>query len=202
MKTNSTGASLKFIYLFLLVTPLVSCNQKSQTNETALNSPLENAYFQSIEGENFYFIESDVNTIVREDTNVVLTVDTENITEENKNDYVVFSDDRSDPSENSGTPSEHVAYVDKNMKIYWSGVAKDPSGGATVDILEVHRKPEGGAEILEAVFRDPNKDGIVIGKIKNKKVSGLESYNIVIRVNGESPKTFVIDPKLKMTNTD
>lgn len=134
------------------------------------------------------------------DTNVLLRVDTSNITEDTKDEFVFISDDRSDPSENSSSPSEHIALVEKNMKIYWRAEALDPQSGVTVDVLGIFRKPEGGSEILDGVFRDPNQDGIIMGKIKNKKVEGLEYYNIMIRVNGENPKTYVIDPKLKMIN--
>lgn len=134
------------------------------------------------------------------DTNVLLRVDTENITEDTKNEFVFISDDRSESSENSSSPSEHIALVEKNMKIYWRAEALDPQSGVTVDVLGIFRKTEGGSEILEGVFRDPNKDGIIMGKIKNKKVEGMEYYNIMIRVNSENPKTFVIDPKLKMIN--
>ncbi|MFV8838573.1 hypothetical protein [Salinimicrobium soli] len=138
--------------------------------------------------------------ILREDTNVLLRVDTENITEENYDETVEMSDDRSNPSEVSRKPSEHVALVDKNMKIYWRAEPLDPQLGVTVDVLGIFRKTEGGAEILENVFRDPNQDGIVMGKIKNKNIDGLEYYNILIRVNGETPETYLIDPKLKMSN--
>ena len=134
------------------------------------------------------------------DTNVLLRVDTENITEDTKNEFVFISDDRSESSGNSSSPSEHIALVEKNMKIYWRAEALEPQSGVTVDVLGIFRKPEGGSEILEGVFRDPNKDGIIMGKIKNKKVEGMEYYNIMIRVNSETPKTFLIDPKIKMIN--
>ncbi|MDX1751674.1 MAG: hypothetical protein R3259_00690 [Salinimicrobium sediminis] len=134
------------------------------------------------------------------DTNVLLKVDTENITEDTKNEFVFISDDRSESSGNSSSPSEHIALVEKNMKIYWRAEALEPQSGVTVDVLGIFRKPEGGSEILEGVFRDPNKDGIIMGKIKNKKVEGMEYYNIMIRVNSETPKTFLIDPKIKMIN--
>jgi hypothetical protein len=141
----------------------------------------------------------EISAVNPKDTHVLLTVDTENITEETKNDFVVISDNRSDPSGSSGFPSEHIALVDKNMKIYWSAVALNPQSGTTVDVLGIFRKAEGGSEILDGVFLDPNKDGIVMGKIKNKKVDGLEYYDILIRINEESPRTFVIDPKLQMS---
>lgn len=136
---------------------------------------------------------------LKRDTNVLLRVDTNNITQENYDETVQISDDRSDPSEESRKPSEHVALVDKNMKIYWSASPLDAQSGVSVDVLGIFRKTEGGAEILENVFRDPNRDGIVMGKIKDKDVEGMEYYNLLIRVNGEIPQTFIIDPKLKMS---
>ena len=138
--------------------------------------------------------------VKKKDTHVLLTIDTRSINENNKNSMVIFSDDRSNPSENPGDPEQYVSLVDKNMKIYWSGQPADANSDKTIDILEVYRKPEGGAEILEKTFRDPNKDGIVIGKVKNKNVTGFENYNIVFRINGDTIQTFTIDPKLKMTD--
>lgn len=192
MKAFTTTSAQYYLLIFLLPFLLSSCKQENGYQETAINYNFEN-------GDRSLSIEMESSEILREDTNVLVTVDTDNISEETKNENVFFTDDRSDASVNSTNPSEHVAVVDKNMKIYWRGEAKNASGDVTVDIIEVRRKADGGAEILEAVFRDPNKDGIVIGKIKNKKVSGLEYYDIVIRVNGETPQTFVIDPKLKMS---
>ncbi len=84
------------------------------------------------------------------------------------------------------------------MKVYWSAVPKDATSTETVDVLAIYRKPEGGAEILKTTFKDPNKDGIIIGKIKNKKVNGLEEYSVLIRINGDTIKTFMVDPKLEM----
>lgn len=132
------------------------------------------------------------------DTNVLLTIDTKTINENNVDTKVVFSDDRSDPATNPGNPETFTSIVDKNMKVYWSGVAKDEDSFETIDIIAIYRKPEGGAEILESTFKDPNRDGIVIGKIKNKKVDGLEYYTVVFRINGDTPRTFVVDPKLQM----
>lgn len=132
------------------------------------------------------------------DTNVLLTIDTKTINENNVDSKVVFSDDRSDPISNPGNPSTFTSLVDRNMKVFWSGVPKDADSEETIDIIAIYRKPQGGAEILESTFRDPNKDGIVVGKVKNKKVQGLEYYSVVFRINGETPRTFVVDPKLQM----
>lgn len=134
------------------------------------------------------------------DTNVLLTIDTKTINENNVDSKVVFSDDRSDPTTNPGNPESFTSIVDKNMKVYWSGVPQDSDSNETIDIIAIYRKPEGGAEILESTFRDPNRDGIVIGKVKNRNVSGLEYYSVVFRINGETPRTFVVDPKLQMNN--
>lgn len=134
------------------------------------------------------------------DTNVLLTIDTKTINENNVDSKVVFSDDRSDPATNPGNPESFTSIVDKNMKVYWSGVPQDSDSNETIDIIAIYRKPEGGAEILESTFRDPNRDGIVIGKVKNRNVSGLEYYSVVFRINGETPRTFVVDPKLQMNN--
>ncbi|MGB7784641.1 MAG: hypothetical protein WBL27_00940 [Salinimicrobium sp.] len=166
--------------------------KKAENNNTGL--------LKSASGEILALEVADFSVAVKKDTNVLLTVDTEKINDANHDVTVTISDDRSDSSESSRKPSDHITLVDKNMKIYWRAEALDPQLGTTVDVLGIFRKTEGGAEILEASFRDPNKDGVVMGKIKNKKVEGLEYYNILIRVNGENPKTFLIDPKLKMTN--
>lgn len=195
MSTKSTIRRLSVFFILCLIFSTFSCSEgkaevdgeqiKLKDMSLLMNSPEPNPGI--------------ILPAVRKDTNILLTVDTENITEETKNEFVVISDDRSDPSENSGSPSEHVALVDKNMKIYWSAQALNPETGTTVDVLGIFRKTDGGAEILDGVFRDPNKDGIVMGKIKNKNVEGLEYYNIMIRVNEETPRTFVIDPKIQMS---
>jgi hypothetical protein len=138
------------------------------------------------------------NEPVRKDTQVLLTVDTKNISESTIEEHVVITDDREGAEAGGSAPSEHIAVVDRKMKIYWRAETLDPQVQATVDVLGIFRKPDGGAEILDGVFRDPNKDGVIMGKIKDKRVEGLEHYNIMIRINEETPRTFVIDPKLRM----
>jgi hypothetical protein len=188
------------VVVIILSLGILSFLSKEPAPGIAVNkSNSEMAGFTETTSADFFATPSEATVVVREDTNVRLTVDTENITEENHDETVAISDDRSDPSEVSGKPSEHVTWVDKNMKIYWSAEPLDSQTGTTVDVLGIFRKTEGGAEILEAVFRDPNRDGIVMGKIKNKKVEGIEYYNILIRVNGETSQTYLIDPKLKMS---
>ncbi len=136
---------------------------------------------------------------VKRDTHVLLTIDTKMINETNMDSTIVFSDDRSDPSRNPGNPKEFTSIVDKNMKIYWSGIAKDPNSNAVIKIIEIIRKQEGGAEILKKTFKDPNKDGVVVGKIKNKKVGGFEYYSVKFSITqGDLITELEVDPKLQM----
>ncbi|WP_373056501.1 hypothetical protein [Zunongwangia sp. H14] len=148
------------------------------------------------------FINCDNSEEPGQDTYVVLTIDTENITEENFNTTVVFTDNRSTIEENPGDPDSHVALVDKGMKIYWMGQPLNPGNGVTIEILDAYRKPEGGPVIVTDVYTDSSLEGFLIGQIREDYVSGLESYSIVFRINdGETQRTFTIDPKLKMTSS-
>ncbi|NJW53759.1 hypothetical protein [Salinimicrobium oceani] len=201
-QTTFHSTFMKFI-LFICISGLLISFVKRQTFFADERPVLAENNVSEAEVSNSAHFNQKKNAIsVREDTNILLTVDTENITEETVNEHVKITDDRSNPAENSSSPSDHIALVDKNMKVYWSAVPLNSEGGTTVDVLGIFRKPEGGAEILEGVFRDPNKDGVIMGKIKNKKIDGLEYYNIMIRINGVTPQTFMIDPKLKMTTGD
>lgn len=197
MSKKPTFRNILILFLLFLFSGII---YSSFFNNVSANFQEENEEYLSFSQSRYISadVSGDKDEILRRDTNVLLTVDTENITEENKNDFVRISDDRTDIPDNSNIPSEHIAVVDKNMKIYWSAEALNPETGVTVDVLGIFRKPQGGAEILDGVFRDPNNDGIVMGKIKNKKVDGLEYYNIMIRINAETPQTYLIDPKLKM----
>lgn len=197
MRNYTSNAFHYCIIVMLSLFFVTSCSNKKTTQDSSVKDYQELAMLMSKSTSERDIIISA--TQQNKDTRVVVSVDTDNITEENKYDYILFTDDRSGTSKK---PIEHVALVDKNMKIYWSGEAMDPESDITVDIIEVYRKQEGGASILEKVFRDTNQDGVVVGKIKNKKVSGFENYNIIIRVNTASPKTFVIDPKIKMTGVN
>ncbi len=136
--------------------------------------------------------------IERKDTHILLTVDTETINQNNIDAKVVFSDDRSTPSENPGDPKTFISIVDKNKKVYWSAVPKDPNSGLSIDVLAIFRKEDGGAEIMEDIYIEEGKKGVVVAKIKNKKVLGLENYSVVFRINEDTPRTFVVDPKLEM----
>ena len=195
-----TFRKIRFFIAFFCFSLMASSCHDVQQNTRSLQADLgEKMTPQHVRDNKLIFDGNSSTATTRKDTNVLLTVDTENITEENKHEMVTISDDRSDSSERRSAPADHVVLVDKNMKIYWSAEALDPEVGTTVDVLGIFRKNQGGAEILDGIFRDPNKDGVVMGKIKNKKVEGLEYYNIMIRVNGDSPQTFIIDPKLKMS---
>ncbi|MDT0643453.1 hypothetical protein RM553_11480 [Zunongwangia sp. F363] len=137
-----------------------------------------------------------------QDTYVLLTIDTENITENNMNTTVVFTDDRSDISENPGDPDSHVALVDKGMKIYWMGQPLNSNSDVTIQILDAYRKPEGGPVILTDVYTSSSLEGVLIGQIREDYVSEPESYSIVFRINdGETQHTYTIDPKLKMSSS-
>ena len=195
--------SIKVTIQILLILHFVSITGVNISESSSISTGEATNHSAMLESYSRELIASSVNDLTsafRKDTNVLLTVDTENITQENYEETVFISDDRSENSQGNQKPSEHIALVDKNMKIYWSAEPLDPETGTTVDVLGIYRKTNGGAEILDGVFRDPNKDGIVMGKIKNKKVQGMENYNILIRVNGETPETFIIDPKIRMDN--
>lgn len=130
----------------------------------------------------------------KKDTLITLTVDTGKINNNNINSCVVFSDDRKeDKPQEPGNPKDYVSTVNRNKKVTWQGKAKE--GSDTVKILEVYRKKEdGGAEIVEK-FNSKN-DGTVEGKIKDKKVDGLENYEVKFSINGGDP--YPVDPKLAM----
>lgn len=135
----------------------------------------------------------------KKDTNVLLTVNTKKINPGNVNEAVSFSNE-GDSKPGSGKPADFVSEVYRNMKITWYGKAED--AGDTIQILEITRKPSGGAEILDKTFKDPNNDGIVKGKIKDEDVPGDELYNVKFRINNDPNKEFTVDPKLRMLSTD
>jgi len=135
----------------------------------------------------------------KKDTNVLVTVNTDSIDNYNIEEMVILSDDR---GENSGKPKDYVSVVEKNQKIYWRGIAKNADSRDVVEIIKIFRKTDGGSQILDKTFKDPNKKGVVVGKIKNKKIQGLEYYNIRIMINQDTTRVYDIDPKLKMLAVD
>ncbi len=183
---------VSFLFIFCV---LISCDQHKKSHlknskEMAMKSAInKNA------GETF--LNSSVQSQSK-DTHILLTIDTKTINQNNLNSKVVFSDDRSDPAQNPGDPASFTSIVNKNMKVYWSGVAKDTTSGDVVNILGVYRKPDGGSEILEIIGKDPNKNGVVVGKVKNKSVSGFEYYSVEFEINQDTLMVFLVDPKLKM----
>ncbi|WP_179007033.1 hypothetical protein [Winogradskyella forsetii] len=133
-------------------------------------------------------------------TVITLTVDTENIkpNEQSIKDNVVFTDNQSDPAENPGHPDAYVSTVIKGSSCTWQGVAKN--GRDTINITDVAKKPVGGgADILEEIaLGDPFDDPKVTAKVKNKAITGPESYNVTFMINKNESQVYTIDPKLKM----
>jgi len=191
MKTNNFIKKSGLLIAVLVMFTLFFAGKKQFTNKEYLDD-----IGVEVSAEND--ISSLLNINLKKDTNVLVTVNTKEIDKSNIESTVVLSDDRSEPSENSGKPSSFVSVVEKNQKIYWRGAAKDPNSGDVVEILKIYRKTDGGSEILDKTFKDPNKRGVVVGKIKNKKIAGLEYYNIRIIINQDSTRIYDIDPKLRM----
>ncbi len=133
-----------------------------------------------------------------EDTYVTVTVDTENINEDNLNETVFFTDSRSNSTSTVSSPENHIALVNQNRRIFWSGKTLNGNSEETIEIIEIYRKPEGGPMILTRTYTDPNLEGTIIGDIRSDYVEGLELYNLVLSINGESERTFTIDPKIQM----
>ncbi len=199
MKTSTllkrTIRTANFLIILLI---LISFKAERPT----LKNSLENTKELAFNAENLYKPVVNTNsldiTIERKDTHILLTVDTETINQNNIDAKVVFSDDRSDPIENPGDPKTFISKVDKNKKVFWSAVPKDPIIDLSIDVLAIFRKEDGGAEIMEDVYIEEGRKGVVVAKIKNKKVFGLENYSVVFRINEDNPRTFVVDPKLEM----
>lgn len=122
-------------------------------------------------------------------------VDPNTINQGNVARMIIFEDDRNDNPEKPGDPGDWVSTVDKNMKVYWNGVS-NPDKNISIKINEVVRKNTNQVRILKkARYSDTNKDGFVVGHVKNKEVHGDEDYRINFTINS---KRLFIDPKLKM----
>ena len=133
-----------------------------------------------------------------EDTNVMIIVDTENINENNLDETVYFLNEGSTTISDSSKPQDHIALVDKNKKIYWSGKPLNENSNETIEILEVYRKEFGGERILVRTYIDQDLEGVVVGDIRATYVDGFELYNLVFKIHGETERTFTVDPKLQM----
>ena len=144
------------------------------------------------------YINCDGNEEEGEDTYVTVIVDTENINEDNLNETVFFTDSRSSGTSNLSSPLNHTALVNKNRRIFWSGKTLDENNFETIEILEIYRKQDGGEVILTRTYTDPDLEGVVIGDIRPDYVDGLEFYNLVFKIHGETERTFTVDPKIKM----
>ncbi|GAB2777073.1 hypothetical protein [Salinimicrobium soli] len=124
------------------------------------------------------------------DVNIYMEVDTENLNQQNVETKVKFSDNNGDRQ--NGTPENFVSKVYRDKKVTWSGSAKNGSSDEVV-ITNITRKEDGGSEIWKKI--DPKNDGTVEAKIKDKKVTGTENYDVHFTVNGVS---YTVDPKLQM----
>jgi hypothetical protein len=131
-------------------------------------------------------------------TNITLAVkpkvDVDSITQKNVKEKINFTDDRGDPV-NPSDPVKWVSKVDNSKKVQWAGV-NDPGRNIAFKIIEVNREQTSPVKILkEDIYKDQNKDGIVIGDVRNTEVTGEEQYKITFTINA---KELHIDPKLKM----
>ncbi|WP_010228562.1 hypothetical protein [Gillisia marina] len=139
--------------------------------------------------------------LVAKDADVLLEIDTEDINESNLDSKVVFINIVDGVRINSGSPKEFLTKVEKNIKVFWEGVPKESSSNATIDILDIRRKSNqnNNAKILK--FSTKQKKGKKVEiKVKNKKITGEEYYEVQFRIIYEdnSTKTFWVDPKLEM----
>tara|TARA_R100000935_G_C2828833_1_gene163859 strand:+ start:1034 stop:1546 length:513 start_codon:yes stop_codon:yes gene_type:complete len=141
---------------------------------------------------------TDNNDLERKDVQVVLVIDTDGINVQNLDTKVLFVNVGDSTSSRTGNPSNFITKVYKNKKIQWSAVPKDETSGLTIDVLFVFRKQDGGVEMVDDYDYDKSKKGVVVAKIKNKKVEGFENYNVIFRINEEPVRTFQVDPKLQM----
>lgn len=153
----------------------------------------------------------------KKDTHVIVTVDTDGINEQNKNDMVIFSDNRGVPPSKPGYPDDFISTVDMGRKIKWIGKVKDPVEDCEdliafykdnlVEIKEISIKKEFGcSKILKKnYYYDRNNSGEVVGFVRKgekcpeeiiaEKII-IEGYNITIRVNGKD--WYTIDPQMEL----
>jgi hypothetical protein len=145
------------------------------------------------------------------DTVVTITVDTGSVNETNKNSKITFSDDRSDPSENPGDPGNYISTVSSTKKVTYKAVVKDKTTypNDSVAVKKVFKKKTGGGvEILKKdSYTDNNNDGVVVGQVRDNKITGTENYTVTIAVTTTrgsdgnyvtSTINYDVDPKIQM----
>lgn len=122
------------------------------------------------------------------DTVITVTVDTATVNAD-INEAVIISDNR---SENSGLANSFLSEIDKMKKVIWQGQSES---GDEVWITKIERK--GGAQLLK---KDVYTGSTTVeGKVKDKYIDGVVSYNIYFTVvSGGVESSYVIDPKLQM----
>ncbi|WP_400078795.1 hypothetical protein [Winogradskyella sp. R77965] len=137
-------------------------------------------------------------------TVITLTVDTEGLIADpnNVNNYVVFTDNQSDPAENPGHPETYVSTVNKGATCEWQGVPKQ--GTDLINITGVFKKASGGKDILKTPIppglqENPNKPSrkVLKAKVNGKYLPGNEEYTVNFTIN-DGPIIFPVDPKIKM----
>ncbi|WP_299122983.1 hypothetical protein [uncultured Winogradskyella sp.] len=139
------------------------------------------------------------------DTVITLTVDTEGLMADpnNVNNYVVLTDNQSDPAENPGHPETYVSTVNKGATCEWQGVPKQ--GTDKIDITGVFKKASGGNDILKTPIppglADPQKGGrkVLKAKVNGKYLPGNEEYTVNFTIN-DGPVIYPVDPRIKMNN--
>ncbi|WP_029036902.1 hypothetical protein [Salinimicrobium xinjiangense] len=134
-------------------------------------------------------------------TVIYVTVDTRKINEGNIDQHVVFSDDRDDPPQKPGNPKDYVSTINKGMKVYWRGVAKDADSGDTIEITGVDVKDAKGSwTLLDGVESEQGNKGVKVGRVKGLYIEGQEPYSVRFRIEGRKSE-FEVDPKLEMVAT-
>lgn len=134
-------------------------------------------------------------------TTVLLSVNTANINQTNKNDQVVFSDNKGD-REDPGHPDTYTSPVKGGSSISWS--AQDSSSNNyAVKITNITK--EGGSEIIDLppIISDA---GSATAQVKSGIADGTtEEYYVFFQIYNEKGvgvgEPYRIDPKMRMNNT-
>ncbi len=137
-------------------------------------------------------------------TVITLTVDTEGLIADpnNVNNYVVFTDNQSDPAENPGHPDAYVSTVNKGATCEWQGVPKQ--GTNLINITGVFKKVSGGNDILKTPIppglqENPNKPSrkVLKAKVNGAYLTGYKKYTINFTIN-DGAIIYPVDPKIQM----